>query len=229
MKSVLSRSFWFLVLSLLLVLSASFTWAAQATDLTPSLPTEGKLDAKGNPKGTGWVSLISSLDEWNAEPEYWSLKDGILHGESTGGPKHHHGWTKSTYGDFELHAVIKMQGEGANSGVCIRLNPTDPDYAPGYQVDMGPGYWGCLWEEKRAGMVQKFPEDLADKLVHANDWNHYYIRARGHRIEAWLNGVKTIDMVHPDGFSEGAIGFQLCHGKKTTIVDIKTLLIKQAK
>ena len=92
---------------------------------------------------------------------------------------------------------------------------------------MGPGYWGCLWEERRSGMVQKFPKELANKLVKANDWNHYYIIAKGHHIQAWLNGVKTIDVVHDEGFAECAIGFQLCHGKKETIVDVKTLLIKE--
>ena len=204
-------------------------YSQQSKDLTVSLPDSGKLDEKGGPAGDGWVSLISSLDDWNAEPEYWKLEEGVLHGKSEGGKEHHHGWTKKEYGDFELHAVIRMSGEGANSGVCIRLNPTSPDNAPGYQIDMGPGYWGCLWEERRASMVQAFPKVQADKLVKEGDWNHYYIKAKGHHIEAWLNGVKTIDTVHNEGFEKGAIGFQLCHGNKTTIVDVKTLLIREAK
>lgn len=204
--------------------------AQQAKDLTPTLPDAGKL-TDGKPAGEGWVSLIpdEKLADWNAEPEFWSVKDGVLHGDSKGGKLHHHGWTKKEYADFELHAVVKMSGEGANSGVCIRLRPTDPDNAPGYQVDMGPGYWGCLWEERRAGMVQKYPKDLADKLVKANDWNHYYIIAKGYHIQAWLNGVKTIDIVHEKGFESGAIGFQLCHGDKRTVLDVKTLWIKELK
>ncbi|MEP6584778.1 MAG: family 16 glycoside hydrolase, partial [Ginsengibacter sp.] len=91
------------------------------------------------------------------------------------------------------------------------------------------GYWGCLWEEKRAGMVQKFPEGLADKLVKKQDWNHYYIIAKVHHIQAWLNGVNTIDTIHNAGFEEGSIGFQLCHGDKHTILDVKSLYIKEIK
>ena len=121
----------------------------------------------------------------------------MLHGESKGGKLHHYSWTRKTYKDFELNVILKMTGVEPNSGVCIRLHPTDPDNAPGYQVDMGKGYWGSLWEERRAGMVQKLSDELALKLVKENDWNHYYIRAKGHHIEAWLNGVKTIDIVHP--------------------------------
>ncbi|MFT4551321.1 MAG: hypothetical protein ACI9UA_002561 [Pseudoalteromonas tetraodonis] len=217
------------ILALCVFLTAPLAVAQQAKDLTKSLPAEGKLDDKGKPLGEGWSSLIAKLDGWNAEKQYWTLVDGILHGEKDGGKLHDHAWTEKEYGDFELHAVIKMSGKGANSGVCIRLKPTNADNAPGYQVDMGPGYWGCLWEERKSGMVQKFPKDLADKLVKANDWNHYYIKANGHHIEAWLNGVKTIDIVHKEGHAKGSIGFQLCHGKKNTIVDVKTLLIRETE
>lgn len=192
------------------------------------LPNEGKL-IDDKPVGKGWVNLISSLDDWNAEKPYWSLENGILHGDYNGGEFHNYAYTKTTYTNYELNAVVRMSGREANSGVCIRIQPVNADNVPGYQVDMGPGYWGCLWEEKRADMVQQYPKDLADKLVKANDWNHYYIIANGHHIQAWLNGVKTIDTVHTAGFSDGKIAFQLCHGDKHTVVDVKTLSIKIIK
>lgn len=194
-----------------------------------TLPAAGKF-INNKPVGNGWVNLLSSLGEWNAEEKYWELQNGNLHGEAMGEDVHHYAWTKKTFTDFELNVMIKMTGgEEANSGVCIRLHPTNPDNAPGYQVDMGAGYWGSLWEERRAGMVQKYPDSLAAKLVKANDWNHYYIIAKGHHIQAWLNGVKTIDIVHEEGFLDGNIGFQLCHAKKHTIVDVKALYLREVK
>ncbi|MEP7372700.1 MAG: DUF1080 domain-containing protein [Chitinophagaceae bacterium] len=196
--------------------------------LKVTLPKNAKL-IDGKPVGKNWINLLSSLEGWNADMNYWSLANNELHGDYPGGKLHNYAWTKKQYKDFELHAVVRLDGKEANSGVCIRLQPVDADNAPGYQVDMGPGYWGCLWEEKRAGMVQKFPEELADKLVKAKDWNHYYVIARGHHIQAWLNGVKTIDTIHISGFEEGAIGFQLCHGDKHTILDVKSLYIKEIK
>jgi hypothetical protein len=78
-------------------------------------------------------------------------------------------------------------------------------------------------------MVQKYPDSLAQKLVKANDWNHYYVIARGHHIQAWLNGVKTIDIIHETGFIDGPIGFQLCHERRHTIVDVKSLFIREIK
>lgn len=196
--------------------------------LNNALPKGGKL-VNDKPVGKGWVNLISSLDDWNADKPYWALANGILHGDYNGGQYHNYAYTKTVYTNYELNAVVRMSGREANSGVCIRIHPTDSDNVPGYQVDMGPGYWGCLWEERRAEMVQQYPKELADKLVKANDWNHYYIIANGHHIEAWLNGVKTIDTVHVSGFSDGRIGIQLCHGDKHTIIDVKTLSLREIK
>jgi len=199
--------------------------SANDASLKTSLPKGGRL-VNDKPTGKNWIDLIASLDNWTLENQNWKLENGILHGDYNGGKFHSYGYTKDRYKNFELNAVFRLTGKEANSGICLRINPTDFDNAPGYQVDMGPGYWGCLWEERREGMVQKYPTDLADKLVKQNDWNHYYIIAHDHHIQAWLNGVKTIDTVHVNGFSEGAIGLQLCHGDKHTVIDVKTLSLR---
>jgi Domain of Unknown Function (DUF1080) len=196
--------------------------------LKKTLPAAGKL-VNDKPAGKGWVNLLDSAGNWNADQRYWSFSQGSLHGNYDGGAFHNYAWTKKNYTDFELNVLIRMEGREANSGVCIRIHPLDADNVPGYQVDMGPGYWGCLWEEKRAGMVQAFPKGLADQLVKDKDWNHYYVIAKGHHIQAWLNEVKTIDTTHIGGFEDGAIGFQLCHGDKHTVIDVKALYIKAIK
>jgi hypothetical protein len=196
--------------------------------LKTSLPKAGRLSGD-KPAGKGWTDLLASLDDWNLEKQNWKLDNGILHGDYNGGQLHSYGYTKIRYKNFELNAVVRMTGKDANSGICIRINPTNFDNAPGYQVDMGPGYWGCLWEERREGMIQKYPTELADKLVKANDWNHYYIIAQDHHIQAWLNGVKTIDTVHINGFNDGSIGLQLCHGDKHTMIDVKTFCLRVLK
>ena len=210
------------------LISCSESKTASSTLSTATLPKAGRL-VNDKPVGNGWRDLLASLDDWNVEIQNWKLENGILHGDYNGGKLHSYGYTKKLYKNFELNAVLRMTGKEANSGVCIRINPTNFDDAPGYQVDMGPGYWGCLWEERRAGMVQQYAKEQADKIVKENDWNNYYIIANGHHIQAWLNGVKTIDTVHVNGFNEGAIGLQLCHGDKHTIVDVKTLSIRVLK
>jgi hypothetical protein len=89
--------------------------------------------------------------------------------------------------------------------------------------------WGCLWNERRDNRVAAFPKNLADQLAKPDDRNHSYVIARGHHIRAWLNGVKTIDVVHPRGFDRGALAFQLCHGNKRTHLQVKDLWIREAK
>lgn len=221
-----------LILSISGVSSQAQTQAAPTTATTDNrlvvtLPAEGKL-IHDKPVGKHWVNMLKSLDGWNADSRYWNLQQGVFNGDYDGGKLHNFSWTKKTYQDFELNVLIKMTGNNdPNSGVCIRIHPTDADNAPGYQVDMGKGYWGSLWEERRAGMVQLFPQDLVPKLVHEGDWNHYYIIAKGHHIQAWLNGVKTIDMVHDAGFADGNIGFQLAHGDRHTTIAVKTLYIRE--
>jgi len=201
--------------------------AQQDTALKITMPVSGKL-LHNKPLGKGWRNLLDT-SLWNAEANYWQLSNGVLHGECKGQNQHHYGYTKKVYKDFELNVLIKMTGnEEANSGVCIRIHPTNFDNVPGYQVDMGKGYWGSLWEERRAEMVQKYPDSLAARLVKKNDWNHYYIIAKGHHIQAWLNGVKTIDMVHEGGFLDGNIGLQLCHGQQRyTVVDVAAMYVKE--
>ncbi|MEP6949412.1 MAG: DUF1080 domain-containing protein [Ginsengibacter sp.] len=224
----MNRMYGLLLISCYFINACSSTHRSKANDVAPgnTLPKGGKL-IDDKPVGKGWIDLVSSLDEWNAAKPPWSLDNGVLHGDYNGGKLHNYAYTKTVYTNYELNAVVRMSGREANSGVCIRIHPTDADNVPGYQVDMGPGYWGCLWEERRAGMVQQYPKEKADKLVKDNDWNHYYIIAKGHHIEAWLNGVKTIDTIHAAGFIDGAIGIQLCHGDKHTIVDVKTLSIRR--
>ncbi|MGI9244538.1 MAG: 3-keto-disaccharide hydrolase [Verrucomicrobiales bacterium] len=197
-------------------------------DLEVTLPEEGQL-ADGEPVGDGWEKLLGDRDGWSFEKEHWTLEDGVLSGASEGGD-YHFAWTKGkTYRDFELHAVVRMTGRGANSGVGIRLNPTGHASAPGYQLDMGPGHWGCLWDEGGDGMVEAFPAKGARKLVRDGDWNHYFIVAKGHHVQAWLNGVQTVDIKHEGGPLEGALGFELCHGRKQTNLEVKTLAVRELK
>jgi hypothetical protein len=183
----------------------------------------------GKPVERGWKSLFNgkNLDGWMGEAGYWEVKDGAIVGTSPGTQHHHYLFSTKDYSDFELHIDVKLVGY--NSGVCIRISPESYDSVPGYQVDMGDGYWGCLWEEhKRAKRVFEYPKEQADAILHKDDWNHYYVRAVGHHITMYLNGVKTADGDDPEGLLSGPLGFQLCHGGQE-VASFRNIYIKTLK
>jgi hypothetical protein len=215
-----------LVLSGALLAAAIFAAALRAQDAASPIVDPAVLA----PVGEGWAPIWGkTLAGWKAEPEYWKIdEDGSLHGRTPGEELHHYAWTEKEYADFELHADFKLVGY--NSGICIRIAPTSHDNVPGYQVDIGDGYWGSLWDERGRGMVAEFPKDAAEKTVKRDDWNHYYIRAEGHHIQAWLNGVKTFDVVDDKGLLTGPIGFQLTHGVgRATDITYKNVVVRPIK
>jgi hypothetical protein len=217
--------------------AVTFSAPPSPTDvLQPVYPGPGVVAFGDSPEGTvtngkpvmrGWKSLFDgkTLTGWVGEKGYWEVKDGAIVGDKKGEtPHHHYLFTDKDYSDFELHIDVKM--DGYNSGVCTRIQPKSFDDVPGYQVDMGDGYWGCLWDEHhRQKKIFDFPKEKADKIVRLKEWNHYYVRHVGSRVTIFLNGVKTADGDDPGGFPSGPIGFQLCHGPNT-IASFKNIYIK---
>ncbi|WP_214072460.1 DUF1080 domain-containing protein [Mucilaginibacter sp. dw_454] len=191
-----------------------------------TLPADGKL-IDDKPIGQGWTNMLDA-QKLNLQPEYWKIANGTLHGDCNDPSQNHYSYSKRIYSDFEANILVKISGDDdANSGVFLRVHPDNFDKAAGYRIDMGKGYWGSLSEEGRAGMLQRYPGRAASRLVKANEYNHYYIKARGHHIEAWLNGVKTIDSDYEGAFLDGNIGFQLARGPKHTTVDIKDFYVRE--
>jgi hypothetical protein len=184
----------------------------------------------GKPAAPGWKSLFDgkTLNGWIYEKGYWEVRDGAIVGDKKGStPHHHYMFSDQDYSDFALHLDVKMSGY--NSGVCTRIQPKSFDDVPGYQVDMGDGFWGCLWDEHhRQKKIFDFPKEQAEKIVRKDDWNHYYVRMEGPHIQIYLNGVKTAEGDDPDGFPSGPLGFQLCHGGNT-VASFKNIYVKPLK
>ena len=193
--------------------------------LLRNLPDQGKL-VENKPIGVGWVDILRKMDNWEYEKDYWNIKRGNIIGSSEGG-NHHFCWTKESYDDFEAHLVFKLTGASANSGFGIRLKPVSYSNVPGYQIDMGSSYWGSLWEEGGDGMVDQFNPKYVDRFLNYNDWNHYYVEAKGNHIKAWLNGVSTIDVIHENGPIDGRLGFELCNGPKQTRLEVRALYVRK--
>lgn len=110
------------------------------------------------------------LTGWKGLPEFWSVSDGTITGQTTA----ESAVKENTFliwdgevGDFELHFKYKITnggGKGGNSGVQYRSKLVKPDYfvLAGYQADFetGKNHSGILYEEKGRGILAKRGEKV---------------------------------------------------------------------
>jgi hypothetical protein len=132
------------------------------------------------------------------------------------------GTTNLVVGDFELRFAYRFLTPQGNSGVQYRSRDQGNHVVHGYQADMeaGPNYTGILYEEGGRGILalrgQKVriagdPERpgkpkieitgaLTDSktiqaAIKVGDWNDYVIIAKGNRLQHFVNGLQTVEVV----------------------------------
>lgn len=231
---------------LLLVLIAS------SLSATPLPAQEAK--ASKPRKEKGFVSLFDgkTFDGWTGNMKHFRIEEGAIVAGTMKEkiPRNEFLTHKDTCGDFELRLKAKLIGEGGNAGIQIRSRrPTKQEVSEedkqkripehemiGYQVDMGKAWksiwWGKLYDESRRRKVLAGPEDekALEKLVKFDDWNDYRVRARGKRIQIWLNGTKTVDYreAEKDIAASGLIGLQI-HGGPPSEAWYRDIRVKKIK
>ena len=152
----------------------------------------------------------------------WHIRQGALVGGSLNKTVLHNDFLCTTrpYANFVLTLHWKLIGTGfVNAGVQLRSQRlTNPAYEmTGYQADLGPRYWGSLYDESRRNKTLVQPDSsLIRRIVRLNDWNEYKIRCEGPRIRIWLNGQPTVDYTETDPAipQSGLIGLQIHGGGK---------------
>lgn len=113
------------------------------------------------------------LTGWKGQPEFWSVKDGAITGQTTAeSPVKENTFLiwEGEVGDFELRFKYKIvdangKAEGfGNSGVQYRSAVVKPEYSvlAGYQADfeVGKTHSGILYEEKGRGILAKRGEKV---------------------------------------------------------------------
>lgn len=160
-----------------------------------------------------------SLEGWQIQTEesaLWRVEDGEIVGGSLKAKVPHNTFIASEkrYGDFELKLQVKITGENPNAGIQIRSERMkDHHEMIGYQADVGPGWWGKLYDESRRNkVVGDWVDEKAGEAV-KEGWNDYRIRCEGPRIRLWINGTLTCDYTEKDANipSKGLIALQ-AHG-----------------
>lgn len=142
-------------------------------------------------------------------------------------------YTKKNYENYILNLDFKLEGDTGflNSGVQVhsqrnKVPPTNE--MVGFQIDMGKGYWGCIYDETRRNIIiAKADQNLVKKVLHDGGWNHYEIQCIGRRMVVLLNGVQTVDYTEPQNQypCHGKIGLQI-HGGSKIKVSFKNIILQ---
>ena len=154
------------------------------------------------------VSLFDgkTLDGWDGDPRFWSVKDGVICGQTTrDNPTEHNTflvWRKGVVDDFQLDLDFRLVG--GNSGIQYRSQEADKWVIGGYQADFDAAgtFSGILYEERGRGILaergKKVVIDEQGKVeavgnttdneailraIKKDDWNHYTIIARGQPLD----------------------------------------------
>lgn len=147
------------------------------------------------------VLFAEGTNDWQVVGEAsWTFEDGELVGrsDSTSGFVLH----RSTYENFELTLEFKPDST-INSGIYLRCGEDGITPTNCFEIniwDLHPN------QDNRTGAVVLKAKPLA-YVETLNKWNTYKITCEGNRIQAWVNGVQTVDLTDDD-FPKGAIALQ---------------------
>lgn len=189
-------------------------------------------------KGTGTIDLLESgtLDAWRlpaTKTTHWRFDQSSIIG-TTGTKKlkiPEWLYTKKRFSDFEFTCELKLTGDNrSNTGIYYRVTTFLFEHkskglsfeAPsGYECDAAfqrPGRnsnWGSLGNWYARPSLRIFADQsIINQVYKPKEWNRMTIRARGNRLEYWINGMKVMNYVDhdPSGAREGSIGIQIHDG-----------------
>ena len=153
------------------------------------------------------------LAGWSGKTELWSVENGEIVGRTDGLKQNEWLVSDLSAADFELSLEVKLVGNEGNSGVQFRSRVHNGDVA-GYQADIGPGWWGKLYEEHGRALLW---DKSGEAHLKAGEWNRYVIRAEGTKVRTFLNGQPCVDVDDEKGARRGVFALQLHSGGKTEV------------
>lgn len=182
----------------------------------------------------------TSLEGWSGDARRWSVQNGELVGRTTAddplAESAYLVWDGTMPQDFELRCRVRIEGQGANSGIQYRSArvPGQADLrGPQADLDVDNRYTGVLYEGLGRGLMsargeqvewgpggkrviaQFAPDATLRKVIRAGEWNEYRIEARGTRMRHWINGVLMSDVNDGDATRfrrSGSLALQLHKG-----------------
>ncbi|MCC7013046.1 MAG: DUF1080 domain-containing protein [Planctomycetes bacterium] len=156
----------------------------------------------------------ASLAGWSGDARCWSVEAGEIVGRTPGLAHNEFLISDLELVDFRLRFEVKLVDDVGNSGVQFRSEPLEGGEVRGPQADIGPQWWGKLYEEQGRGLLWGQP---GDAHVKRGDWNAYEIEARGSKIVTRINGQACVELDDAQCARRGRTALQLHSGGKTEV------------
>jgi hypothetical protein len=204
----------------------------------------------------GFKSIFNGKDltGWDGDPKLWSVKDGVIRGETTKeNPAKHNTfliWRGGTLGDFELRLSFRIRT--GNSGVQVRSRERGDWIVSGYQAEVAPSQkqMGLFYDERGRGalatagqrvavsatgekkIVGMFGEPASiQKAFKENEWNDYDIIGRGNRLVQKIDGVAFSEVSDDQAgvaTTSGILALQI-HMGPPMVVEFKDIRLKSLR
>jgi len=167
----------------------------------------------------GWESLLQEegLDGWTVAGKARYVREGDTIIGDVNGRLGRNSFlvTDEIFTDFQFQVEVRMVERG-NSGIQFRSDYREKDGVVfGYQaeIDEKSRAWsGGIFEEGRRGWLDDLKDNPAGRQAfRLDEWNHYFIQAKGNDMRVWVNGVSTAHLVDDKPLLEGFLGLQV-HG-----------------
>jgi putative heme-binding domain-containing protein len=163
-----------------------------------------------------------TLAGWTGDPAVWSVEDGEIVGKTDGLERNAFLASDLELADFRLTLDVRLVRNEGNSGIQFRSATRADGEMVGCQADVGPGWWGKLYEESARGILW---DRSGESAVVVDGWNRYEIVAVGSRVLTAINGVPCVDLDDPQIARSGVLALQV-HSGGATEVRFKDLVLE---
>ncbi|MCU0797895.1 MAG: DUF1080 domain-containing protein [Akkermansiaceae bacterium] len=166
-----------------------------------------------SPSMAGDVFNGRSLEGWKVQgAEYWSVREGVLTGESDDKKQNSILWTTQSYDDFVMELEFRYHGH-VDSGVFLRQEND--------QIQIGIS--GSLKRDMTCSPYiankRGYPIEAKEvgTLLKEGEWNSMKIEARGNLYIVSLAGREVVRYESSSAVDSGPIGLQVHPGLKMKI------------
>jgi putative membrane-bound dehydrogenase-like protein len=185
----------------------------QVRSLIAYLSAKKQTPMKATTDNTSTLFNGKDLKGWTGAEGLWTVENGEIVGRTEGLAKNEWLVSDLEVSDFRFSLEVLLTKNEGNSGIQFRSEAADGEVS-GYQADIGPGWWGKLYEEHGRALLS---EKSGEEFIKNGEWTKYEILVQGDHIRTFINGQPCVDLHDPKGRKRGILALQLHSGGKTEV------------